>query len=255
MNTGLYISTAGLKAQETRQAVIANNIANAKTTGFKRDLMVMQSRLNASMEDPKMFPYRLPVMQNQGGGVYAVGSGIDLTQSNFETSGSATDVALNGPGFFTLAGENGQKLLTRDGRFVMDQDGGLVTAVGKHPVLDNTGKPIVLNIKVPVDISPDGQITQGADDQGVKLGLSDVADSRHLLKLGGNVMAVDKPEAISAASADTRVLQYQLEASGVDPMVEIVNMMEGQRAFDANARMITYQDQTLSQLNTIGRVA
>lgn len=255
MNLGLYISAAGMKAQQTQQAVIANNLANSNTAGFKRDLVLMQSRLNAGQEDPRMFPYRVPELQNQGGGVLAVGNGVDLTQGNFEDSSNQTDVALNGPGFFTVAGENGQKLLTRNGRFQMTQDGNLVTAVGQHAVLDADGQPIVLNPKLAVDIGVDGQISQGDNALPVKLGLVDVTNPLRLVKLGGNVMTVDQPEALVQATPDTRVLQFHLEASGVDPMAELVNMMEGQRAFDANARMISYQDQTLSQLNTIGRVA
>jgi flagellar basal-body rod protein FlgF len=252
---GLYISAAGMKAQQLQQTVIANNLANARTEGFKRDLVLMQSRLNAGEEDPRMYPYRVPELAKQGGGVQAMGNGVDLTQANFEDSANQTDLALDGPGFFTVAGENGQKLLTRSGRFVLAQDGTLVTAVGRHAVLDAAGQPIVLNTKLPVEVGTDGQISQGASAAPVKLGLADVTDPRQVVKLGGNVMTVANPEALTEAPPDTRVLQNRLEASGVDPMSEIVNMMEGQRAFEANARMISYQDSTLSQLNQVGRVA
>jgi flagellar basal body rod protein FlgG len=88
-----------------------------------------------------------------------------------------------------------------------------------------------------------------------KLGLADVNDPRRLVKVGGNVMTVDSPDALTAVSDKTVVRQGQVEESGVDPMVEMVAMLEGQRAFDANAKMITYQDTTLQQVNTIGRVA
>ena len=255
MNLGLYISAAGMKAQQLQQAVISNNLANAKTVGFKRDLVLMQSRLNAGEEDPRMFPYRVPELRNQGGGVVAVGNGVDLTQGNLDDSSSPTDVALNGAGFFTVAGENGQKLLTRDGRFIMTGDGNLVTATGKLAVLDAGGQPIVLNAKLPVDIGTDGRISQGSAVTAVKLGLTDVSDPREIVKLGGNVMSVVHGESLTPASSETRVLQYKLEASGVEPMVEIINMLEGQRAFDANARMISYQDTMMSQLSAVGRVA
>jgi len=256
MNYGLYLSAMGARAQMNRQAVISNNLANSATTGFKRDLMVMQSRLNAAYEDPKMFPYRLPVVKDQGGGVLPMGDGIDLSQSELENSSNATDVALNGKGFFTVAGDNGEKLLTRNGRFLIDQTGKLVTAGGNRAVLDSTGQPITLNPSLPLVIGNDGMISQGAgggQETGVKLGLADVADSRQLTKLGGNVMRA--PGDLAQVPAETQVMQYKLEASGVEPMVEIINMMEGQRAFEANTRMMSYQDTTLSQLNTVGRVA
>jgi len=253
MNYGLYLSAMGARTQMERQAVISNNLANSNTTGFKRDLMAMQSRLNAAYEDPKMFPYRLPVVKDQGGGVLPVGDGIDLSQSELENSANPTDLALNGKGFFTVAGDNGEKLLTRDGHFLIDQSGKLVTASGNRAVLDNTGQPITLNPGLPVVFGIDGMISQGGAETGVKLGLADVADSRQLIKRGGNVMRAQGD--LAQVPAETQVMQYKLETSGVEPMVEIVNMMEGQRAFEANTRMMSYQDTTLSQLNTVGRVA
>ena len=253
MNYGLYLSAMGARAQMNRQAVISNNLANSATTGFKRDLMVMQSRLNAAYEDPKMFPYRLPVVKDQGGGVLPMGDGIDLTQSELENTSNATDVAINGKGFFTVAGDNGEKLLTRNGRFLIDQTGKLFTAGGNRAVLDTSGQPITLNPSLPPVIGNDGTISQGGAETGVKLGLADVADSKQLIKLGANVMRASGD--VAQVPAETQVMQYKLEASGVEPMVEIINMMEGQRAFEANTRMMTYQDTTLSQLNTVGRVA
>jgi flagellar basal-body rod protein FlgF len=253
MNYGLYLSASGARAQMDRLAVISNNLANARTTGFKRDLVNMQARQNAAIEDPRLAMYRLPVLKNQGGGVLATGGGIDLTQGTFESSANDTDVALNGKGFFTVGGDNGERLLTRDGRFLLNQDGRLVTAGGNRPVLDDAGQPITLTPGLPVVVAADGQVSQGDGQTGAKLGLVDVADSRQLVKLGGNVMRA--PGDVTQVTADTQVMQYKLEASGVDELAEIVNMMEGQRAFEANARMMSFQDQSMGQLATVGRVA
>jgi len=256
MDYGLYVSAAGMKAQLARQDVVANNLANAQTTGFKRDLTLMQSRANAVNEDPTMFQYRAPVLEDMGGGMYASGAGIDLSQSLLESTGNQTDLALDGKGFFTVQGDNGQKLLTRDGRFLLDNQGNLVTATGGRKVLDANGQPITLNPDLPVVVGSDGMVTQDdAGGSGVQLGLANVSDSRKLVKLGGNVMAASNSDDLANAPSETKVLQGHLEASGTDPVVELVNMMEGQRAFDANAKMISYQDTTLSQVNTIGRVA
>src|SRR5437763_4339005 len=124
MNYGLYISAAGLQAQDARQSVISNNLANSMTTGFKRDLAVMRSRANAVVEDPHMRPYRVPVVDHQGGGVSIVGGGIDLSQSSLDTTGNATDLALEGKGFFTVAGpDSTDRLLTRNGKFIIADEG------------------------------------------------------------------------------------------------------------------------------------
>jgi flagellar basal-body rod protein FlgF len=253
MNYGLYLSASGAKAQMDRLDVIANNLANVRTTGFKRDLVNMQARRNAGLEDPRMAMYSLPVLKDQGGGMLATGGGIDVTQGVFEDSSNATDLALNGRGFFTVAGDNGERLLTRDGRFLVDAGGHLVTAVGNRAVLDSSGEAITVAPGLPVAVDADGQVSQGDGQTGAKLGLVDVADSRQLVKLGGNVMRARGE--VTQVPADTKVMPYKLESSGVDEMAELVNLMEGQRAFEANARMMTFQDQAMGQLATVGRVA
>jgi flagellar basal-body rod protein FlgF len=261
MNYGLYLSAMGLKAQMVRQSVISNNLANSHTAGFKRDLLLMQSRENAVHEDPSMYPYRVPVVQDQGGGVFAVGNGIDLSQSTFEDTGNATDLALDGRGFFTVGGTGAEqtKLLTRDGRFLMDAQGNLRMASGGRPVLDSNGRPIVLDPNLPVSINSSGEISQGDLLAGaggkVKLGIVDIKNSQQLMKLGGNVMRATSDAALTDADPATQVRSGVIETSGVDPMSEMISMMDGFRAFEANAKMISYQDQTLSQINTIGRVA
>jgi len=254
MNYGLYLSAAEAKAQLARQSVITNNLANANTSGFKRDLVVMQSRMNASYEDPMMLQYRMPVVKDIGGGVDALGDGIDLSQSAIEETGNPTDLAISGRGFFMVQAENGEKLLTRDGRFMLDQDGRLLTvAAGNRPVLSSAGVPVVVDPNQKLRIDPDGTVWEGAEMTDKKVALTDVSDPRYLVKVGGNLLKNNGE--MKAAGSDVKILQRKLENSGVDPMLEIVTMMEGQRAFEANTKMIQLQDTTLSQLNTVGRVA
>jgi flagellar basal body rod protein FlgG len=253
MNYGLYLSAMGAQAQMERQAVVTNNLANAQTTGFKRDLVAMRTRLNAAYEDPAMAPYRLPVIKDQGGGVFTINGGIDLSQGTLKDSGNPLDLALNGRGFFTIQGENDATLLTRDGHFELDQEGRLLSS--GRPVLDKGGNPITLGLNGNVTIGKNGNIAQGGADTGVSLGIVNVPDPRQLIKLGGNKLRAAEGVSVTQAPADTQVLQYKLEESGVNEMTEIVNMIEGQRAFEANAKMISYQDQTMSLLNSVGRIA
>jgi flagellar basal-body rod protein FlgF len=253
MNYGLYLSAMGAQAQMQRSTVVTNNIANARTTGFKRDLVTMVARQNAAYEDPRMATYRLPVVKDQGGGVYAENGGIDLSQGTLKTTGEPMDVALNGRGFFTVAGDKGTTLLTRDGHFQVDSAGHLLSS-GK-PVLGKDGQPITLELKGDVVIGSDGTITQSGADTGMALGIADVSDSKQLIKMGGNMLRAADGVTLAQAPADTQVMQGNLEESGVNEMVEIVNMIEGQRAFEANTKMMSYQDQTMSLLNTVGRVA
>jgi flagellar basal-body rod protein FlgG len=121
-------------------------------------------------------------------------------------------------------------------------------------VLGTDGNPVQIKGTGPITIDGTGAISQGGAVVA-KLGLADVNDPRQLVKIGDNLLAADDPQALRDVPAKTVVRQGRIESSGVDPMAEMVNMMEGQRAFDANAKMISYQDTMLQEVNTIGKVA
>lgn len=250
---GLYLSAGGLRAQELRQSVQSNNLANAGTYGFKRDLVAFQTRMNAVDEDPAMAAFRTQPYANISGGVMGVSGGIDLSQGGLQRTSNPADLALSGPGFFRVQGDNGQTLLTRNGQFILDSEGNLLTFNDHRPVLSDAGTPVKLNPSLPFTVSKNGAISQG-EGQGVQLGVTDVKDPRQLEKVGNNYLTADSKNLV-AKQVTTSVLQNTLENSGVDPIVEMVNMMQGQRAFDANAKLIQMQDQTLQQINAMGRVA
>ena len=202
-----------------------------------------------------MGQYRTPTLDSQGGGVFALGAGLNMSQGIFKDTGAQTDVALDGDGFFTVRGDKGETLLTRDGSFLINRDGQLVTQGGRQ-VLDDSGAAITLNPALPVTVSAQGEVSQGDGAGGAKkLGIVKVADTRQLRKLGANLLVATNPDAVVPAGVETQVLQGHLEESSVNEATELVNMIQGQRVFEANAKMITYQDTAMSQLNTVGRVA
>jgi len=241
--------------------MIANNMANALTNGFKRDLAIVQSRNNAAHEDPAMIPYKIPVLDDQGGGVFLQGGGVDLTQGSLKTTNNLNDLALDGRGFFALKGDNDQTVLTRDGSFTVNDQGTLVHAASGRAVLGEDGQPITLDPTLDmIKVDKRGQLTQyggagGGGDATTQLKLLDVKDPRQLVKMGRNLLTVNDPSVLTPMKETTQVLQGNLEMSGVDPIVEMVNMMSGQRIFDANAKMISLQDTTLQSTNGIGRIA
>src|ERR1035437_8784470 len=97
---GIYLSASGMQAQEKRQDIITNNLANANTNGFKRDLALVRARNSAAYEDPTMSQYRTGMLAHQGGGVLVEGGGVDLSQASLQHTGINTDLALEGRGFF-----------------------------------------------------------------------------------------------------------------------------------------------------------
>lgn len=252
---GLYMSAGGLQMQEYRQSVLANNLANAQTVGFKRDLAMAQARLNPAAEIPELAGYRQGIRGQQGGGVWALPTGIDLSQGSLQKTDSDFDVAIDGAGFFMVQGANpSEEALTRDGRFLINDQGLLAMAATGRPVLGADGKPIKLERNQNIIISTRGEIEQNGTVVG-QLAVMNVKNAGDLQKLGSNLLAVREGSSMQPATVATQIRQGYIEESGVDPMTEMVQMLEGQRAFEANAKMIQYQDQMLGMLNGVGKIA
>lgn len=257
MLTGLYVSAAGLQAQEYRQSVTTNNLANAQTTGFKRDLALVQARANAALEDPAMAQYRWPagMLAKMNGGVYAAPTFTDLSQGNLTHTDQPTDVALQGPGFFLVQGDKpSERFLTRDGKFLVRSDGQLVMAGNGKSVLNADGEPIKLNSNYPFEIDEKGEIRQGGNIVS-QLAVMTVQNPGDVQKVGANLLSLTNGARATPATTATSVHQNYLEQSGVDPITEMTTMMETTRMFEANAKMIQYQDSTLQSLNTVGKIA
>jgi flagellar basal body rod protein FlgG len=250
---GLWQSAAGLQAQEYRQAIIANNLANVETPGFKADRITFQERLNASLTKgtPRT---RHPVLDAMTGGLFAAEPYTDFTydRAGLVQSNNRLDVAIDGGGFLTVQTPDGPRY-TRDGRMTMNNDGTLVHVATGGAVLDRQGQPIALNPasqgSVKIDVL--GNVKQGADFVG-QLALVDFADRQQLEKIGHNLFAADKARPIEA---DGRIRQSYYESSSVDPVKALVEMIAATRAFEINAKMITLQDDTLGQvINQVGRI-
>lgn len=255
MNYGLYVAAAGLQHQEYRQDVIANNLANAQTVGFKRVLAQAQARVNPARESSQFVNSDALLRQAPAGGVWSMPTSLDLTQAPLTESANDHDLALQGPGFFMVQGNSPEeRLLTRDGRFVVDNTGQLAMATGGHAVLDAEGNPIKLDPAKPFLVTTQGAIKQG-EATVAQLAVMNVGKSTDLVNRGGNLLGVKEGSPMMPATVATQVRQGKTEQSGVDPMTEMVAMLEGQRHFEANTKMIQYQDTMLQQLNTVGRVA
>jgi flagellar hook-basal body protein len=142
---GLYLSATGVMTNSYRQDVIANNLANAQTVGFKKDLTLFKERPTASEESPAHADWTDPLMDKMGGGTFAMPISVDTTQGELQHTGSNLDTAIDGDGYFAVDA-NGKQRLTRNGEFLIDRDGNLVLADGRgEKVLDPSGKPIQLD--------------------------------------------------------------------------------------------------------------
>jgi flagellar basal body rod protein FlgG len=248
---GLYLSATGIMTSSHQQDVIANNLANSETSGFKRDIPVFRQRLTAAAEGRKPGDWSDPTLEGLGGGLFVEPSHVDFQQGGIEQTGSPLDVAIQGNGFFAVD-DKGKTRLTRDGRFQLDRNG-FLTVTGGQRVLDKKLRPIILSPESPVNIDEFGGILQ--DGQAVaNLGVFDVPDRTQITKLGNNLMAYPNPGQITPTDATVR--SEYIESSNVEPTDEMVALMDSQRQLEANANMIHTQDSMLQLLvNNVGKIS
>lgn len=266
---GLYLSAAGVMASSHRQDVVANNLANGETTGFKRDLALFmqrpteaQTRAGGAGSPSALGPVEPgagpgptnPVLEGLGGGVLVSPTRTDFSQGDLESTGNPMDLALMGKGFLAVE-SGGKQYLTRAGHLAVDSDGTLVLANGRHDhVLDKDLKPITVDPAARFGVDKGGTITQD-EKPTVKLALLDVPDTDALKKVGSDLFAAGDLAALQPPTDETRVETGALERSNADPTLELTHLMDAQRSLEANANMIRYQDETLQRLvNDVGKI-
>jgi len=252
---GLYLSTQGAQVQSTRQDVIANNLANASTTAFKRDLALFQADHPYDVNRGSTSALSGGLDQSPGG-ISLAGIATVFRQGPLLKTGGAYDVALSGPGFLRVS-DGQQELLTRNGQLTRNTQGELATQDSGHVVLGAGGSPIAIPDDVnQVEIAADGTVVQvGPGGTRSELGRLDIvtAESLDQLEKVGNSFYRTDSQVVSARNA-VQVRQGYIEASGTQPVLEMRNLIEASRAFESNVNMIRTQDETLGQLlQTLGR--
>lgn len=229
MIKGLYTASSGLVAQTIKQDVIANNIANAQTPGFKRQKVVSASFAEAldnrmsrlTIEGQPKYP-RESVRTTQA----LAQADLDGSQGPVHQTGNNFDFAIEGPGAFEIITSSGSRL-TRNGSFRVGADNHLCTAEGEQVMGENG--PITLP-KGEWSVNPDGTIT---------------SDGVH----------IDTIKITGEEQGKTRIMQGHLEATNVNVVREMVDMITNMRSFEANQKVITSIDSTLDKLiNDAGRV-
>ena len=242
MPYGMYISAEGAQAQAQRLEVIANNLANVETPGYKRDVPTFQARFAEAIQQGAALEGDGSI-HDVGGGVKIVETQTDFSRSSLRHTKIDTDFAIQGDGFFQLLADDGQTLLTRAGNFFVDPNGQLLSRTERLPVLDEGGAPIQLNADQPWQLVSGGIIEQ----QGSQTALGLVAPESlgDLVKAGQNAFRSLGPV---SPVAERDVRQGYLEQSGVNPTRETMPMIETSRAFEANMKLVQHQDSMISGL-------
>jgi flagellar basal body rod protein FlgG len=240
-----------MQVQSHRLEVIANNMANVSTTGFKRDVAIFQSRPPESEVAAAGLRYRHPLLDRLGGGTLIGPSSTEFAQGELEITNNPLDVAVQQPGpdagpcLLAVRDAGGQVRYTRDGQLMVTEQGFLVLRNGLQPVLDAAGQMIQVDPSRPVNIGADGTIDQGGSLAG-QLAVVEFPSAQLLRKVGGNLYGA-APEARGQARP-ARLTPGAIEKSTVEPVTELVSMIEAQRAYEASAQLIRIQDQTLGRV-------
>lgn len=249
---GIYHSAAGLQIQEYRQSLIANNLANAETPGFKPDMAAIVERSPEALDGTNA-KARHRVLDRMTGGLFEMPVHTDFTDGPLEVTNNPLDVAIVGGGFLRVATPEGERY-TRDGRLTIDAQGSLVNASNGLAILGDNGTPIRVDpsARAEVTIHDDGTVRQGEVDVG-RIALVDFDDRSRLTKQGRNLYAADD---LTTRPATGAIRSGAVEQSAVDPVNSLVQMMAASRAYEMNAALISLQDQTLNRVvNDLGRLS
>lgn len=266
MVKGLYTGYTGMVNEQKRMDVVANNLANAATTGYKKEGMVNQSfdhELAIKIKDTSTG--RLP----QRIGAISLGVKVGETYTNwdqgsYQLTDNPADLAISGNGFFAISftGKDGATSIkyTRDGAFTVDNQGYFRTSDGDY-LLDQNGAMnsdnnlanfVRVNPNQEFSINQQGYIFQNEQVVG-QIGVVDVADYNYISKYGENLY--DLVEGGQIVAADASIEQGCLEASNVNVIDEMVQMITVARAYEAGQKVIQTEDSTLDKaVNSVGRV-
>jgi len=247
---GLYTAATGMIHQRRRLDTVSNNIANVNTTGFRRDRVVTRAfddELLLRLQEGNFNSRTRIGLLNHG--VYAERVMTAFEQGSFQQTGNNTDLAIEGAGFFAVMTDIGEQY-TRDGGFVVDGTGRLVTTEGWQVL--GEGGPIVVGSD---DFQADamGNVFSGGE-WVERLRIVDFADTDALRKAGDNLFVNPDPEN-AIVDAETRIRQGYIEGSNVEVQREITDMLEAFRRYESSQQILRMMDETLGRtVNDLGRV-
>ncbi len=257
MDASMWVAKTGLDAQQTRMNVISNNLANVNTNGFKRDRAVFEDLLYQNVRQAggqNSATEVAPTGLMLGTGVRIVSTEKIHAQGNMVNTQNPLDIAIAGEGHFQVAQTDGTIAYTRDGNFKLSATGQLVTSTGAllQPAITvpNTASSVTIGRDGTVSI----ELTTGGQQVLGQLQIARFLNPAGLQSMGQNMMketpASGVPQVLVPGVGGTGTLmQGTLEASNVNVVEEMVNMIETQRAYEINSKAISAVDGMLKYLN------
>lgn len=241
MESPLLIALSGADALRRKMEVVANNIANSTTSGFRREAVLFETdRMEPKRNQPLDFVSDRSTYR-------------DLSQGSFIQTGNAFDVALSGPGFLSVKDPKGETVYTRAGALKLSPEGNIVDASGNSIMSDGGDVINIPDTVKNITIGSDGTV---AGDNGVlgKLAINEFANPQMLTPRGDNYYTLPTGTAATPAT-ETSVVQGSIEGSNVKPVIEMTEMMEISRRYQAVANIMEQEhDRIRSAIRTLGKV-
>lgn len=261
MIRALYSAASGMTAQQLNVDNIANNLANANTAGFKMRRAQFQDLVYQNMVQPGAeagSQTTVPAGLQLGLGTRAAGNEIIFTQGSFSKTDNPLDMTIQGKGFFQIRRPTGDIAYTRAGSFQLDKNGSMV---------DTNGNPLEPQITIPssaqsITIAQDGTVSymlpnQTAAQKAGQIQLANFANPAGLNSLGGTLYqptdASGDPQVANPGGPEGlgTLMQGYTEQSNVDVVGEFVNLIQSQRAYEANSKVVKAADEMYQQVNQI----
>lgn len=257
MDASMWVAKTGLDAQQTRMSVIANNLANVNTVGFKRDRAIFEDLLYQNIRAPggqTGADTEAPTGMMLGTGTRIVATEKIHSQGNMMATENALDLAIQGDGFFQILQPDGTIAYTRDGAFNRSADGEMVTSLGALLQPPITLGNDIASITIGQDGTVSAQTYTGEIQQLGNIQIARFLNPQGLEPIGQNLLRetnASGPVQIQTPGLDGagKLVQGALEAANVNVVEEMVNMIETQRAYEVNSKAISSADGMLRFIN------
>ncbi|MBV8553616.1 MAG: flagellar basal-body rod protein FlgG [Acidobacteriaceae bacterium] len=263
MIRALYTAASGMTAQQLNVDNIANNLANANTAGFKMRRAQFEDLIYQSLIQPGAASGQqttVPAGLQLGLGTRAASNEVIFTQGAFTQTNNPLDLVIQGSGFFQIRQPNGELAYSRNGSFQLDRNGNIV---------DSNGNPLEPQITLPVNaqnvtIAQDGTVSftlpnQTATQKAGQIQLANFANPAGLNSIGNTLFtptdASGDPQVGTPGSSEGlgTLMQGYTEQSNVDVVQEFVNLIQSQRAYEANSRVVKAADEMYQQMNQVAQ--
>jgi len=277
MHSALWISKTGLDSQQTNVSTISNNLANASTVGFKKSRAIFEDLLYQNVNQPganETQNTKLPSGLMTGSGSKVVAVQKNFTQGSVLTTNNSLDVMIDGSGFFEIEMPDGTSSYTRNGQFMLNEEGIMVTPGSGYPLLPQTQiPPEALSISIGAEGEVSVRIAGQVENEVVgQLNVNGFINPSGLEPLGQNLYAETGAsgapiegvpqnlyaetgasgapiEGVPGADGLGFIRQGMLETSNVNVTEELVNLIESQRVYEMNSKVISAVDEMLSYIS------